>query len=292
MNLDNLSICEVRAEFGDAVFTFYRVGLKPGAGEEAKNRAPLYHSHFYYECHVLESGESSFLIQGKAVPAKADTMVIIPPYAVHYPFQSEGDATDRVICMLLEQKEPATGEFAYFQRTLNDVCNQPIPVSVEMKKALMRLYDSFNESGLRSECIRKAAAYDAVVEMFDAINGFRMTEPRTENRGPENRNIALEIMVADVRYSLGDIAEVLGYSKRHTTRLILDRYGGSLLQIRQQNMVSTAKKLLCSSQGLTMEAVAMASGFAGATAMTAAFKKWENMTPTEYRQRGKNDKEN
>ena len=289
MKLDNISICETRAELGDAAFTFYRVGFKT-APEGAKNHAPLYHSHFYYECHILDGGESSFLIQGQAVSAEADTMVIIPPYTGHYPFQSDGVTSDRVICMLLEQTEPATGEFSYFKRTLNDICNKPITVSAEMKKALMRLYDGFGETGLRSECARKAAAYEVLVRLFDEINGFELTEPRTENRGHENRSIALEMMVADVRYSLGDIASALGYSKRHTTRLILDRYGGSLLQVRQQNMVSTAKKLLLSTPSLTVEAVAMAAGFSCAAAMTAAFKKWENMTPTEYKQRGGDDK--
>ena len=128
LKLDNISICETRAELGDAAFTFYRVGFKT-APEGAKNHAPLYHSHFYYECHILDGGESSFLIQGQAVLAEADTMVIIPPYTGHYPFQSDGVTSDRVICMLLEQTEPATGEFSYFKRTLNDICNKPITVS-------------------------------------------------------------------------------------------------------------------------------------------------------------------
>ena len=289
LKLDNISICETRAELGDAAFTFYRGGFKT-APEGAKNRAPLYHSHFYYECHILDGGESSFLIQGQAVSAEADTMVIIPPYTGHYPFQSDGTTGDRVICMLLEQTEPATGEFSYFQRTVSDMCNLPISVSEPMKAALGRLYDSLGEVGLRSECLGKAAAYEVLLHLFDEINGFELSGPRAENRGRDNRSIALEVMVADVRYSLGDIASALGYSKRHTTRLILDRYGGSLLQVRQQNMVSTAKKLLLSTPSLTVEAVAMAAGFSCAAAMTAAFKKWENMTPTEYKQRGGDDK--
>ena len=281
MNLDNILILRIQAEFGDAAFTFYKIEF---SDEDNGNNSLMYHNHFYYECHLMLEGETGFLIESRNVSAKSGTLVIIPPYTGHHPFIPASGAKELVLCMTLEQRGQGSGEYAYFSRTLDDMCGKPLTVSDRLREMMVGFYNGFRDDGIRNECFRKAAAYGIVVNLFDEMNKFDVKSGIEEKQQTcENRQIALEVMIDDMRFSLGDIAESLGYSKRHTSRLILQRYGASLENIRQRNMVKTAEKLLSGAPSLNMGMIAVQSGFSGTDAMTRAFRKWRSVTPAEYR---------
>lgn len=284
MKLDNITVRETRAELGDTTLTFYRISLIDTTAEVEK--MPLYHSHFYYEFHLMLKGENRFMIHGQSVLAKEGTMVIIPPDTGHHPFSSRDSARELVLCLALEKRGKDSGEYAYFKRSLDLSCNKPLIISEGVSAVFQRLYDSFDESGLRGECLSRALAYEAIAYLFDEINHFKTNEiPHLHTVTKDDHNIALEMMVDDLRFSLGDIAASLGYSRRHTARLIQGRYGRSLLQIRHENQVSTVKKLLASTPPLPMAVIALQAGFQNVDAMTATFKKIEGTTPTDYRRR-------
>jgi len=281
---EDIFIHGVKAGFGDAVFTFYKITANKKGIPEDTVQNPLYHSHFYYECHILLEGETRYMIQGDTVFAAEGNMVIIPPHTEHYPFQKDGSARECVLGLMLEQTEQDSGEFQYFISTLCEIVSQPIPLSKELLDMIVHFYDHFQNTDIRENCFRQAAAYEIIVQLFDTVNQFHMptSVPKAAAKD-DNADITLEIMINDVQSTLQDIANALGYSIRHTSRLILRKYGKNLTEIRQRNMISTAKKFLTYDPSLSMEAVALQSGFLSMDAMTRAFRKWENTTPTEYK---------
>jgi len=281
---ENIFIHGIRAVFGDAVFTFYKIAATKKIESDDTVQDTMFHSHFYYECHILLEGETGYMIQGNTISASGGTMVIIPPHTEHYPFRQDGSAREIVLGLTLEQSEPETGECQYFIRTLCETVNQPLTLSKELLETIIRFYNNFQNTDIREACIRQAAAYEIIVQLFDSVNRFHIPDPVLQTVvNDDNIDITLEIMINDVSFTLNDIAQSLGYSTRHTSRLILQKYGKSLVEIRQKNMLTTAKKLLMHKPPLSMEAIAMQSGFSSMDAMTRAFRRWENITPTKYK---------
>lgn len=52
----NIEICEVRTSFGDACLKLYKITGHTFPDAEKNSLSALYHSHFYYECHILTAG--------------------------------------------------------------------------------------------------------------------------------------------------------------------------------------------------------------------------------------------
>jgi len=279
---ENIFISGVRAAFSDAVFTLYRIDVEINKDDE--NVQCIYHSHFYYEIHVVLEGSALYMIQGNTVSVSGGMMMIIPPHIEHYPFQENAVYRAIVLGLTLEQKEPESDAYQYFMSTLCGVVNKPIALSPDLLSDIINFYSSFQSTETRKIFFRQAAAYSIIYKLFDSINHFHISSSSPETiQEDQNRDISLELLINEWQYSLQDIAKELGYSTRHTSRLIRQKYGKSLREIRQKNMVSTVKKLLIQSPPLSLEAITIQSGFTSMDAMVRAFKKYENKTPTEYR---------
>jgi AraC family transcriptional regulator, regulatory protein of adaptative response / DNA-3-methyladenine glycosylase II len=82
--------------------------------------------------------------------------------------------------------------------------------------------------------------------------------------------------------SMADIAVKLGVSERHLRRIVEAHMGVSPLQLLQTRRLLTAKQLLTDSR-LSVQEVAMASGFRSLRRFNAAFAQHYGMPPTRLR---------
>ena len=146
------------------------------------------------------------------------------------------------------------------------------------------LMDYFKNQTLRDRCLQKTTAYEIVTVLFDQINGFQTSDVYPEDqKADEDKLLILDYLVNDVHCPLYIISEKLGYSVRHTARLIQQVYGKNLVELRQNEMLVSAKQLLIQHPKLSLENVAYKSGFPDVEAMQKTFMKLENCTPSEYR---------
>ena len=284
MYIENISIRDVRAEFGDAVFTFIHTAGPFVPGDAAA--LALYHSHFYYECHVLLEGEYTYLIRKDKIAVGAGTMVIIPPYAEHVRFQGAGSAKEIVLGLLLDRKEHETGTYEYFFRTLHEMSGKPLPLPEDLFSALRQFHDRFGSANMRDLCIQQAAAYEIIVKLFDSFDRFGDPSfPPAAVENSESVDVTLDMMINEFGFSLKDIAAMLGYSARHTARLIHGKYGKSLVEIRQWDMLTAAKKLMAEDPLLSMKEIAAQSFFPSVEAMSRTFLKYENLSASDYKKK-------
>ncbi len=63
----DIEICEVRTSFGDACLKLYKITGHTFPDAEKDSLSALYHSHFYYECHILTAGTVNYDIMGENV---------------------------------------------------------------------------------------------------------------------------------------------------------------------------------------------------------------------------------
>jgi len=296
MKYQDIAVTKVDVTFGDARLTF--CGLTGGKNTDEnslnKNNAYQYHSHLLYECHIITAGTAYFRNKEKYIAVKRGQILIIPPHTDHYPLAvlSYDDTTSkdtnlaRDLCTMLtlELIEGENGYYSYFNDSLHSVGCIPLEMPQLLLEKFLIFMDYNKSSTLRERCYQKATAYEIITALFDLINGFRSSDQRlAEQRTSKDKTVILDCLVNDFHCPLYVIAEKLGYSVRHTSRLIRQTYGQNLRDIRQKKMLDTAKRLLVQFPGLSLEKIAFDSGFLDVETMQRTFMKWSNCTPLEFK---------
>ena len=85
--------------------------------------------------------------------------------------------------------------------------------------------------------------------------------------------------------SIEALARALGVTDRHLRRVVADEVGASLVEIAQSRRLAMARRLLADS-GLSVAAIAFASGFRSVRRFNALFAKRYGRAPTRWRQAG------
>ena len=280
---NELRVYSASSEIGDVKICLYRVedhSFERNAEEIGSGFAPN-HSHLYYECHFVENGELEFKFGKELISLKGGEIMIIPPFVEHYPLESSLKG-HIAFAFTLEKTEGEEGFFENFVRALASVCVLPFKAGAELASCIKLFLESFSKSGAGGFCKRKILAYQLCYQLFCAIKGldFNLNEYSV---APERVNIALlDHLVNCNHYSVPLIADRIGYTPRHTTRLIKQLYGKSLGEVRMNNMTKTAKKLLENSDW-SLGKIAEAVGFSSLAAMNKMFFKVEGVYPAKYR---------
>ncbi|WP_298899481.1 helix-turn-helix domain-containing protein [uncultured Psychroserpens sp.] len=82
---------------------------------------------------------------------------------------------------------------------------------------------------------------------------------------------------------LNHLAERLSISKHHLSQIINQHYGMSFFDFINEHRINEAKTLISNHPEYTLLKVAFESGFNNKTSFVNAFKKFESMTPSKYR---------
>jgi len=298
MKNEDVAISKVDVVFGDAKFTFIDVEYIKSEQEpvyvKKKEGRLYYHEHSYYEMHIITAGTAHYQEEDLSIAVERGKIIIIPPNRAHYPIlaqdygqNSQGTfdgARDLCLSLALEMVEGEVGYYSYFQESLQSIAGFPMDLPPLLMEKFLTFNDYYKKLSLRDHCLQKTAAYELITGLFDHINGFQTTLQQCTTLNKENdKTLILEVLINDPSYPLYLIAQKLGYSVRHTARLIQQIYGRNLSEIRQLKMVNSAKRLLVKSPRLSLEKIAKQSGFSDTETMQRIFLKWEKVTPTEYR---------
>jgi AraC-like DNA-binding protein len=84
---------------------------------------------------------------------------------------------------------------------------------------------------------------------------------------------------------LGDLAKNIDISKHHLSQIINQKYELTFYDFINKHRVSEAKQLIMQSPDLTLLQVAFDSGFNNKTSFVNAFKKFEHITPSKFREK-------
>lgn len=285
---DAFAVNSTRVNFGDAVLKLFYISTQsvPHAPDRI---SPLYHGHYYYECHLVTSGSGYIAMDDHSVSLSAGELLIIAPNSEHFQFCATApEAETHVLALQLEEAEGNTGFFKYFQSSLQEAADHPILLPA----ALVRLYSSFcasftlSEASLGDICRQQTAAYELMTALFQHLNDFQAPVlAQYDLLEQDNKEITLETLLYSMDYSLAAIAEKLGYSVRHTARLIRKNYGCNYRELRQRCMVASAKNLLTVQPTLSLEKVALQSGFSNVHTMNRVFLKQEGCYAADYRKK-------
>jgi len=286
----SVTIRGIRQDFGDAVLTFYRVSVdSPAAGTDSGTGEV--HSHFYYECHILTEGDTVFLADGREIPVKKRELLLLPPGTVHQAFRKTSDNSEIVFILTLDKTEGEAGLHAYFQTTLEEIALLPLELPAPLFEKFRLFHARFNYRDFRELCLQKTLAAEIITALFDRINGFRIPAVMRDRPDLDTaKQLRLEYLITG-QHPVSAIAESMGYTVRHTNRLIRQIYGESLSSIRNRLRLDTARRLLTEHPELSVDEVAERAGYISSDSMRRAFRKAEQQPPSSYRIRHKGESE-
>jgi len=278
----------IPVSFGDAEFLVYHI-ITPHVSEKEVESFWIYHTHIYYEIHIILSGTAYFMYENQKITVEAGEMIIFPPGSRHYACPINQNVTDKVLCLSLSRCEGVTGYYDIFLPALNRASGYSYKLNKEMLTRFQGFSEMIDRDNVHDRCRRKVIAYETILVLLEELGVFGEANERTVNSLQENeQDIALDILISSY-YSLSGIAGFLGYSPRHTARLIHQHYGMRLGEIRQHRMLKAAKDILRQEPDLPMSRVALQVGFPSADSMKRTFLKYEKISPIEYRENMKKE---
>ena len=220
----------IRYGFGDAEFALIMPNSE--APEQESEESGTLHCHRYYEIHCNTGKRRVLELPTGQVHLETDQFLLICPGCMHYAVPYQRDA--RVMSFELRQGKGEEGFYRYFLGLLNGLNLKPLPVSRKLKASLEELTSAGKENTVMVFCRLKLLGLTALVSLLEAMAAA--SEEADTAYTPEHTgafDAALDMMLYS-ELSLGQIARQLGYSERHTARLIRRRYGESLGRIRRK----------------------------------------------------------
>lgn len=281
-------------QFYDAKCKFYKV-VELLFDFEKKNskfiptQTNQLHSHTYYEFHFMISGSNNYDTTDNSVHLDSGEFLIFTPGVLHQPTVLNNSFRSIVISLSVENTSGPDVLYKNLIRCLNGCALKPLKISKPMMDTITAL-SSRNVLVKHSveDYLMFHAEYSKLIHLLYKELRELMGEKDDTFLYTEISDVmvVLDNLINHPEISLSEIAEVIGYSERNTSRLIFNTYGMSLTEIRHEYAMNTAKKLL-SKNSVSINEVAAISGFKSVAAMRNSFIKYEGITPTEYRNKHK-----
>ena len=273
----------IPVSFGGAEFLVYLI-TSPKVTEKEIETIWRYHTHVYYEVHIIISGTAYFMYENQRITVEEGEMIIFPPGSKHYACPVNINVSEKVLCLSIHQCEGESGHYDMFLSALNNASASPCKLNKELISQILYFNDVIDHDNIHDKCRQKVMAYETIFVLLEELKVFReASEKRVDSLSENELRIALDILI-NSNYSLSEIAEYLGYSSRHTSRLIHQHYGMRLGEIRQFRMLKAAKDILRQKPNYPMSKIALQVGFPSADSMKRAFLKYEKITPVTYRE--------
>jgi len=283
---------KIKVEFGDACFILY---LYQGQITEQRQfqgyPRNLYHQHPYYEIQFILNGKISGNIQNKRYLVEKGKVFLIPPGTIHLTEYDDTEFSRICLNLTLEKTAGEEGCHAYFQELLDRCAGHAYCFSDTILKQVLFFNKMTPDGSIENLCQYKIRAYELIHQLFRELDNNAVGSDIKNHVSDNDLMVQLQDMVCDIRYPLCVIAERIGYSERHTSRLIQQIYGKSLLKLRHTTMLESAKRLFEENPAISVQDVAARTGFSSPTALYRAFQKYENCSPSTYGRKQSNQKE-
>ena len=185
------------------------------------------------------------------------------------------EGKDGFFCILNGDGE--TGES--FRQQLSGERDRMKEILAEEEKIFCNCY--LSESGQNLEAVHRG--YEEVRLKF--IN--KEIQDKTEENEICSIDRIMEIIQKNLsaeNLSVNGIAEQVGVTPSHLSRYFKHQMGTGVLEYIHQSRVELAKDMLKNSPEVKIRDVAVKSGFCNITTFIRVFKKYEGMTPGQYRE--------
>ncbi len=265
---------------GNALFHLYRFTRTEGAAEKASH-IPILHDHPFFEVMLAAGTVYDLILEENSISLSPHTAFLVPIGLSHCAHRANGVFPISFGISLQKTK----GAFALYQgvdECLNKTAGKMLTLSYETE---MLFYDWYRCEGETPDglCTSQVYATRLLYSFLKDISAFgeERVAPSAERKA--DTLALLNTMLDDRRYSLKEIADALGYTRKHTLRLIHREYGCDFRTLKKQKALEAAKLYLLSPERMTVKDIATALGYDSESAFYAFFKHETGLSPMKYR---------
>ena len=177
------------------------------------------HSHKTWELHFAIDGSYDYIFEGNNIKLAAYQALIIPPNTPHdNVLWPNSNYKFSALCLDLGHDNNEMSEF--FSETLSQNALKPVNVPSSLLKHCELLKQNQLYDTIQGTCKLQAVGATFIYELFSALGGFKAPHVKVRASNPDDIPLLLAELVNGRNMTLKDIAEVIGYSTRHTARLI------------------------------------------------------------------------
>ncbi|MGN1417001.1 MAG: AraC family transcriptional regulator [Oscillospiraceae bacterium] len=252
---------------------FYIVGIGIECWQFPINRP---YGYEFPQLLVTREGEGEITVNGETVRLLPDTVFFIPKDCPHeYHSLSESWILNWV-CFSGSQAVPLLEQWG-----LNKFGIYPSADTERMHKIMSSAYYTIKSDRIYGNHYASAKLYDLMIE-FRKIADNRQSELSSSNTAA----LANVLEYIESNYAqqikLGELAEIAGITEQHLCRLFKRNFHLRPMEYLAKVRIQHAKEMLVYSEK-TIAEIAEASGFPDSSYFSAIFKRYENVTPGEYR---------
>lgn len=224
---------------------------------------------------IITRGEGVFICDGKRYPLTKGSCFYFAQDIPHQYYSVSNDFVNRWICF--------NGTNIDGIKNLIDVSNY---CCFQLKNcdSLKSIFDRINSLMKRNE---EFAQENASVLLYELIMEYIKLKSNSNLLDSEKKKLQGVIDFIEKNYdrsiSLEQIAANFNMSKFTMCKLFKQTYGITIFSYLIKYRIQKAKLLLANNVNLNIKEVALSVGFNDVSYFVAAFKKYENMTPTEFR---------
>ncbi len=243
--------------------------------------------HFHEELElVVRQGDGwQFNYRGAMYSVPSDTLVVTQPGEVHHAnWMSERDCTFRGLRIDPDLLQQVATEIAGHQ-TAVPFFPMPLVQDRDLTHRIVRVHQALSQSGSQLE--QQTTIQDLVARLIlrCAANPPCLTRVRTERQPIERVRAYLQDHYSR-EISLEQLAQIAELSSFHLNRSFRQIFGMPPHAYQIQVRILQAKRLL--RQELSIEQVAIATGFASQSHFGTHFKRLVFVTPMQYVRDSKN----
>ena len=243
------------------------------------------HRHTFYELQLVREGTYPFKTANDTVEMQAGELVIVPPETLHFSYMTGQGFTMQVLSFSVHRLEEGYPLYGELEAALHRFAGRALSVPASLRERIVSWAD--NAPKTAREAVRdQISAVNLFGELIEALGVGKgdVKDPAIERGKGNAADLILDTMVADVRYSLSDIAKELSYSERQTARLIQKTYGETLAKLRRRRRARTLRQLLVAEPETSVSMLAERAGYTGSALAYSDFKRFYELTPEGFRQ--------
>ena len=255
------------------------------------------HRHDVFHILAVCEGEGSFLIGGEETIAKAPQLFLVPPELPHSFGILKNEELVYHECTFALRGKGAPKNWVHllnflFPENRFAQGSEPLPWNLSLDPDTMeRLGSAFQGIAAILAGMSPSWLLDAHIRMLAAL-AIEAAEHAPDKRSVLVREILdpldavfhyMELHFAE-RFSLTLPSKIAGLSEKHLCRAFKKRYGRTLFQVKRDQALKSAERLLSSTR-YPLKHIAGMTGFSDEFHFSKAFKERYGVPPGEFRHR-------
>lgn len=240
------------------------------------------HTHNHLELFYIVGGKGQFLIQDLLYPVNANNLIIINPNVTHTEVSLNAQPLEYIVLGIegieLQPNASANGQFSILDQF----------ESVEISGCLRNILREMEQKNTGYEDICQAYAEILIIRLMRNTSLAIPAEPQTVST---NRQCATVRQYIDLHFkealTLEQLAEIGHMNKFYLSHAFKRFYGASPINYMISKRIDESKYLLAETD-LSMSQIAQLLGFSSLSYFSQVFRRTQNLTPMEYRQKNKN----